>query len=86
MGLRHIFTEHPASVGESYGEHFRVAAHFARELTAAAAACAVHAVVPSLCTTSASTRIRRLHEQMTSGPRGTALSALSALGDPSRAA
>ena len=79
MGIRRYFTEHPASVGESYGEHFRVAVHFARELTAAAAACTVHAVVPSLCTTSASTRIRRLHDQMTSGARAV-------LGDPPRAA
>jgi Family of unknown function (DUF6356) len=78
MGMRRYFTEHPASVGESYGEHFRVAVHFARELTAAAAACAVHAVVPSLCTTSASTRIRRLHDEMTAGPRGAAVRALSA--------
>jgi hypothetical protein len=83
MGLRRHFTDHPASVGESYGEHFRVAVRFARELTAAAAACAVHAVVPSLCTTSASARIRRLHEQMTSGARGAALTAVA---DPLRAA
>ena len=32
MRLKTYFTEHPASVGETYGEHFRVASHFAKEM------------------------------------------------------
>lgn len=72
MGLRRAFTEHPASVGETYTEHMRVAAHFAKELSLAAGAAAVHAIVPSMCCTSASDRIMKLHAEMTTGARGEA--------------
>lgn len=65
MRLPRQLTEHPATVGETYGEHFRVAWRFARCLAGAAGAAAVHAVLPSLCTTSASDRICRLHAEMT---------------------
>jgi Family of unknown function (DUF6356) len=64
------FTDHPASVGESYGEHFRVAVGFARDLFGAAAACMVHAVVPALCTRTASSTIDELHDRIHSGARG----------------
>lgn len=70
MAIRQHFTEHPESVGESYGEHFKVAAGFAGSLAVAACAAAVHAVVPSLCTKTASHRIIAMHEQMTRGARG----------------
>jgi hypothetical protein len=69
MEIRQQFTEHPASVGETYGEHFKVAAGFAGSLAIAAVAAAVHAVVPSRCTKTASKRIVAMHEQMTSGAR-----------------
>ena len=69
MEIRQHFTEHPASVGETYGEHFRVAAGFAGSLAIAAAAAAIHAVVPSRCAKTASSRIVSMHEQMTSGAR-----------------
>ncbi|MDG2260976.1 MAG: DUF6356 family protein [Actinomycetota bacterium] len=73
MGIRRAFTEHPASVGETYGQHMRVAVHFAKECSLAAGAAAVHAVVPAVCRTSASDRIKKLHREMTSGARaGTA--------------
>jgi hypothetical protein len=70
MAIRQHFTDHPESVGETYGEHFRVAAGFAGTLAVAAAAAAVHAVIPCRCTKTASNRIMALHEQMTSGARG----------------
>ena len=72
MGIRRAFTEHPASVGETYGQHMRVAAHFAKELSLAAGAAAVHAIVPSMCCTSASDRIKKLHGEMSAGARGHA--------------
>ncbi|NND76100.1 MAG: hypothetical protein HKN44_13940 [Ilumatobacter sp.] len=65
MRLPRQLTDHPASVGETYGEHFRIAARFAGCLAAAAGAAVVHAVVPSMCTTTASDRICRLHEELT---------------------
>ena len=64
------FREHPASVGETYTEHFRVAAGFSRELAAAAVAAALHAVCPAMCTKTASRKIDALHEKMHAGARG----------------
>ena len=72
MALRQHFTEHPASVGETYFDHFRVAARFSRCLAKAAGAAAVHAVVPSMCSTTASECIRDLYAEMSSGARGAA--------------
>lgn len=69
MELRHHFTEHPASVGETYTEHMRVAAGFAGTLAVAAGAAIVHAIVPCLCRTTASQRIKKLHVKMTTGAR-----------------
>jgi hypothetical protein len=74
MSLKQHFTEHPASVDETYFEHFKVAAHFARCLTVAAGAAAVHAVVPSMCMKTASERICELHAEMNSDKRGAARS------------
>ncbi len=70
MDLKRHFTDHPASVDETYFEHFKVAARFARCLTMAAGAAAIHAVIPSMCTTTASEQICRMHEEVTSGKRG----------------
>lgn len=76
MNLRSAFTEHPASVDETYTEHMRVALGFAGSLAVAAGAALVHAVVPSLCEKTASKRIRAMHATMTSGARGQALTAV----------
>ncbi len=62
--LKRPFTAHPASVGETYGEHFATAGFFARQLFLAAAACAVHALFPFLFEKTASGIIRALHERM----------------------
>lgn len=73
MSIRQRFTEHPASVGETYFEHFRMAAHFSRQLFGAAFACAMHAVVPSMHQTTASSKVRALCDEMTAGARGEVL-------------
>lgn len=70
------FTEHPAAVDETYGEHFKVAAGFARTLAVAAAAAAVHAIVPAWCERSASRRIVELHERISTGHRAAITEAL----------
>ena len=72
MAMTRHFTEHPAAVGESYTEHFRVAAHFSRCLAKAAGAAAVHAIVPSMCKTTASECICELYAEMNSGARSNA--------------
>ncbi|MCS5675841.1 MAG: DUF6356 family protein [Acidimicrobiales bacterium] len=70
MAIKDYFTEHPASVGETYREHFRVASHFAKELALASMAAAVHAIAPNLFASTASTKIRQLHSDVTAGLRG----------------
>lgn len=72
MDISGRFTAHPRSVGETYGQHFRVASHFAAELAKASIACAVHAVYPSACTTRGSDTVKALYAEMTTGARGEA--------------
>lgn len=59
------FTTHPAKVGETYLEHFAVAASFAFWLLLAGMAAVVHAIVPALCEKTASNIILKLHARMT---------------------
>mgnify|MGYP001818743062 CR=1 FL=1 len=72
MELRRHFTDHPATVGESYLEHMKVASGFARTLAKATVACSVHAILPSMCEKTASTAIQDLHARMSAGARGDA--------------
>lgn len=58
------FTEHPESVGESYGEHLRSACGFALGMMCGGLACLAHGVFPFLFTTTGSSTIGRLHERM----------------------
>lgn len=67
--FRKSFVEHPASVDETYFEHFAVAMHYARELAGASAKAMVHAFVPGMCCTSASEKIKQLHSEVTTGHR-----------------
>ena len=59
-----LFTEHPASVGESYGQHFASALSFSLAMLGAALACLVHAIFPFWCVTTGSDTVRRLHARM----------------------
>jgi uncharacterized protein DUF6356 len=61
MQIRGLFTSHPASVGETYGEHMRVALSFAAPLAKAAGAALVHAFLPFLFTTTASLTVKSLY-------------------------
>ncbi len=70
--IRSLFLSHPESVGETYLEHQGVALSFAAELFVASLACAVHAVVPGLCTRTGSQAIDRLHARMVANRRGSA--------------
>jgi len=62
--LRKLFTEHPASVGETYGQHFRAAFGFALAMVVGGLACLLHALLPFLCVTTGSRTVGRLHERM----------------------
>ena len=58
------FAEHPASVGETYGEHFVVAGSFGLALFKASLACFVHAVLPFAFEKTGSNAITELHTRM----------------------
>jgi hypothetical protein len=78
MRLPAAFTEHPASVGETYGGHARSALSFAGPLLLAACACAVHAVLPFLVKTTGSRIVTRLHERMVTHRHADARGAVAA--------
>lgn len=62
--IKRIFVVHPASVGENYGQHFLHALAFSGAMLIGAAACLIHALVPSLCQRTGSSIILRLHDRM----------------------
>lgn len=61
--LTKLFTEHPASVDESYFEHMRFAGWFAGTLLLAAGAALVHAVLPFLFEKTASRIVSQLYDR-----------------------
>ncbi len=70
MDIRGKFTEHPASVGETYTEHMRVAASYSGRLFKASMCAAIHALFPWKHCTTASATIRTMHDEMQAGHRG----------------
>ncbi len=62
--LHKVFLAHPETVDETYFEHMRFAAGFAFWLSVAASAALIHAVVPALCKTTASTILQQLHAKI----------------------
>ena len=69
MSLKARFTAHPATVGETYGEHFLAAMGFALAMLKAAFCCAVHAILPFCFEKTGSTCITGLHERMVTNRR-----------------
>jgi hypothetical protein len=62
--FRRLFLDHPATVGESYTEHFGVASRFGVTMIVGGLGAVVHAFVPAWCKTSGSSTVARLHRQM----------------------
>lgn len=58
------FTEHPASVGETYGEHMGRAACFGLRMIGAGIACLVHALLPFLFVRTGSAAITELNDRL----------------------
>jgi hypothetical protein len=58
--MKRFFTEHPASVGETYGEHFVFATSLGSRMVVGGLACIVHGFLPELCKTTGSRTIRAL--------------------------
>jgi hypothetical protein len=59
-----LFTEHPASVGETYFSHCRSALGFGASMVIAGVACILHAFFPFAFIQTGSNAIRRLHDRM----------------------
>jgi hypothetical protein len=62
--LRNLFTEHPATAGETYWQHLGAAWGFSWRLMAASLACLVHALLPFLFVKTGSRAITELHDRM----------------------
>jgi len=59
-----LFTDHPASVDETYGQHFMAATGFGLRMIWGGIVCLVHALIPGAFTTRGSDMICELHERM----------------------
>ena len=64
MSLRQLFTDHPATVGETYWQHLGAAWGFSWRLMAASLACLIHALLPFLFVRTGSRAISELHDRM----------------------
>ena len=62
--MKNLFTEHPATVGESYLEHMRSASSFAGSMFVASICCLIHGFLPFLFTTKGKDTISELHTRM----------------------
>ncbi len=62
-----LFSDHPASVGETYGEHLHHAAGFGLRMIAGGCACLIHGLLPFLFVKTGSRQIRSLHDRMVIG-------------------
>lgn len=69
MSLRNPFTDHPASVGESYGEHLVMASGFGFKMILAGFACLIHGLLPFLFVRTGSAAINALHTRMVTNRR-----------------
>jgi hypothetical protein len=69
MSPLRLFTDHPASVGESYGEHLLAATSFALRMMLSGLACLVHALLPFLFERTASKCVAELHQRMVARQR-----------------
>ena len=67
-----LFTEHPASVDESYFQHMLNAAAFGTRMVWGGLVCFVHALIPGIGSTTASDMICQLHERMVTNRRRVA--------------
>ena len=62
--LRRAYTDHPASVGETYGEHLAHATGFGLRMIGGGIACILHGLLPFLFVKTGSRQIVTLHGRM----------------------
>lgn len=59
-----LFTDHPATVGETYTEHMGQAFSFGSEMVACGLACLLHGIFPFMFEKTGSNAIQRLNVRM----------------------
>lgn len=59
-----LFTAHPRSVGESYGEHLAFACRFGAKMAVGGVAAMLHGLLPFLFVTTGSQTVRELAQLM----------------------
>jgi hypothetical protein len=64
MSLKAKFTDHPITVGETYGEHFVSAMGFSMSMLKAAFCCGMHALLPFAFEKTGSDCITELYDRM----------------------
>jgi Family of unknown function (DUF6356) len=62
--FRSLFIEHPASVDETYSQHFVSALGFGAKMVIAGVACMVHGLLPAAFESRGSDTVCALHERM----------------------
>ena len=64
MRISEKITDHPASVGQTYFEHFKFAVIVSTSLLKAFSACLIHAIYPPVHKNTASATIAELHNRI----------------------
>ncbi len=62
--IKRAFTEHPASVGETYTQHMGMAFGFGARMVVAGFACLLHGIFPFLFKCTGKNCIALLHDRM----------------------
>lgn len=62
--FQRLFTEHPASVNETYLQHLCSAMSFGIRMVVAGIACMIHGLLPAMFVTRGSDTIRVLYDRM----------------------
>ncbi len=62
--LHKWFVAHPASVGETYAEHFAIARRFGLTMIGGGLAALVHALFPALFERTGSSAMKKLYSEM----------------------
>jgi hypothetical protein len=73
MDAMNPFTAHPASVGETYGEHCRFAFAFGARMLVGGVIAMIHAVFPFLFVTTAGRILDELNALRSRGARATSV-------------
>jgi hypothetical protein len=83
-----LFTDHPASVGETYVQHLGSASGFGGRMILAGLACMLHGLLPFLFVRTGRQTIELLHDRMVVNRHRQAKATMStaALGSPTNAA